>query len=56
MKNILYYPSFEFKDLDWLKFALLYFYEVNLIIPESADENLSEEIQYVYKETDLINK
>ncbi|WP_459481870.1 hypothetical protein [Clostridium saccharoperbutylacetonicum] len=56
MKNILYYPSFEFKDLNWLKFALLYFDKVNLIIPDSADDTLSKDIQYVSVETDLINK
>lgn len=56
MKNILYYPSFEIENINWMKFALLYFDKVNLIIPSSADRTLSRSFLQVYEETDLINK
>ncbi|MEA4827316.1 MAG: hypothetical protein VB130_11905 [Clostridium sp.] len=56
MKNILYYPSFEIENTNWIKFAMLYFDKVNLIIPSSADETLSRAFKQVCEETDLINK
>ena len=56
MRNLLYYPYFEIRNEDWLKFALLYFRNLNLIIPESADRHLSEEFNHLYESTDLFNK
>ena len=37
MKELIYYPSFEVRNREWLKFALLYIENLNPIIPESGD-------------------
>lgn len=57
MKDMIYYPGFETKDENWLKFALLYFDTLRPIIPYticSEKKYLSGTFQYVMGETDLI--
>jgi len=55
MKNqLVYYPGFEPANLNWLKFALLYFDTVRPIIPHSADPYLSDDFRYVQDSTDLV--
>lgn len=57
MKDMIYYPGFETKDENWLKFALLYFDTLRPIIPYticSEERYLSDTFQYVMRETDLI--
>ena len=56
MKSVIYYPSFEVQDHDWLKFALLYIERLKPIIPESADCLLSDDFREVTDESDLIEK
>lgn len=52
--QLVYYPSFEPTDLNWLKFALLYFERVTPIIPHSGDLHLSDDFRYVQDSTDLV--
>lgn len=57
MKDMIYYPGFETRDENWLKFALLYFDTLRPIIPDtiySGESCLSDTFQYVMGETDLI--
>ncbi|MEY8535610.1 hypothetical protein AALH30_19150 [Blautia pseudococcoides] len=57
MKDMIYYPGFETRDENWLKFALLYFDTLRPIIPYtiySEERYLSDTFQYVMGETDLI--
>lgn len=54
MKSLIYYPSFEFTDEQWLKFALLYIGEINPIIPDSGDTHLSDLFHRINYDTDLI--
>jgi hypothetical protein len=37
LKKLIYYPSFEAEDINWLKFALLYIDVLKPIIPRSGD-------------------
>lgn len=53
MNNLIYYPSFEFKDREWLKFALLYLRNVHMIIPERGERNLTREFHDIYDSTNL---
>ncbi|WP_321515968.1 hypothetical protein [Marinifilum fragile] len=53
MNNLIYYPSFEFRDRDWLKFALLYLRNVHMIIPERGERNLTREFHDIYESTNL---
>ena len=55
MKNFIYYPGFEVRDPDWLKFALLYIEKLNPIIPFSGDDYLSELHHKLENYADLIN-
>lgn len=55
MHNLLYYPYFEIKDENFLKFALLYIDEIRPIIPENARNSLSASMQNIIEYTDLIN-
>lgn len=58
MKNMLYYPGFETRNVNWLKFALLYFDTLRPIIPytiRSERTYLSDTFQRVMDETDLID-
>lgn len=54
MKNLIYYPSFEPENVDWLKFALLYIEKLYPIIPESGDVYLTEITGKILVDTDLI--
>lgn len=54
MNNLLYYPSFFIEDEEWLKFALLYLKNVNTIVPEDADVQLSAVHRYL-QETHFID-
>lgn len=56
MRELIYYPSFEVRNREWLKFALLYLEKLNPIIPVSGDIHLSDEYRRVVNETDLIEK
>lgn len=58
MKDMLYYPGFETKSEDWLKFALLYFDTLRPIVPYTihrARAYFSDTFRLVMDETDLIN-
>lgn len=57
MKELLYYPGFEIKDKQWLKFALLYLDHISPIIPRMCvpeEEYLSREFLQVKNGSDLI--
>ena len=54
MEKLIYYPSFEVYDINWLKFALLYIKELKPIIPWSGEKHLSNFHKKLYNETDLI--
>lgn len=54
MKRLLYYPSFEVRSINWLKFALLYLDKLSPIIPEEGDLYLSEDYKRLSNETDLL--
>ena len=56
MKELIYYPSFEVRNQEWLKFALLYIENLDPIIPESGDVHLSDGYRKIVNETDLIQK
>jgi len=56
MRELIYYPSFEVRNREWLKFALLYLENLDPIIPESGDIHLSDEYRMIVDETDLIKK
>lgn len=56
MRRLLYYPWFEVHDENWLKFALLYVKELNLIIPSSGDKHLSSLFGKINNETNLFSK
>src|SRR5262245_36479744 len=54
MKRLIYYPGFEVKDINWLKFALLYLDNLEPIIPLSGDGYLSTLFSRLSNDTDLI--
>jgi hypothetical protein len=54
MRNLIYYPGFEVRYVDWLKFALLYIDELRPIVPASGDSRLSRHSRMLENETDLI--
>lgn len=57
MRDMIYFPGFEVKNENWLKFALLYFDTLRPIIPYtlcSMESYLSDTFQRVLNETDLI--
>ncbi len=56
MRELIYYPSFEVRNREWLKFALLYLENLNPIIPEAGDVHLSDEYRMIINETDLIQR
>lgn len=56
MRELVYYPSFEVRNREWLKFALLYLEHLDLIIPKSGDVYFSDEYRMIVNETDLIQK
>jgi len=54
MRELIYYPTFEITDSDWIKFALLYINQLDPIIPESGEIYLSDNYKKLINETDLI--
>jgi hypothetical protein len=54
MKSLLYYPGFEVRSEEWLKFALLYLDKLCPIIPEAGQPYLSDTFSTIRGETDLI--
>jgi hypothetical protein len=54
MQKLIYYPSFEPPDKEWLKFALLYLEEFEPIVPLNRQQELSDEYKILINETDLI--
>ncbi|MCE4045164.1 hypothetical protein LXM56_13575 [Lysinibacillus fusiformis] len=54
MDNLIYYPSFFIEDEEWLKFGLLYMRNVNTIVPEDADNQLSSIHYFILDETDFL--
>lgn len=55
MNNILYYPYIDIKNETWLKFALLYFNRIEMIIPPVSEFSYSETSYLIRTETDLIH-
>lgn len=53
MKELLYYPGFEVKDENWLKFALLYVRKLDSIIPPRGDNYLSDLYSQINNQTDF---
>jgi hypothetical protein len=54
MEELLYYPSFEVQNENWLKFALLYIDKLKPIVPYSGDKYISEYSKVIYNESDLL--
>ena len=54
MDRLIYYPSFEPKDIDWLKYALIYVDQFSPIIPERGRGTLSSNFKKIEEETDLV--
>lgn len=57
MRDMIYFPGFEVKNENWLKFALLYFDTLRPIIPYTfyaKERYLSDTFQRIMSETDLI--
>ncbi|TCI75697.1 hypothetical protein EVJ20_13495 [Exiguobacterium sp. SH0S1] len=52
--KMIYYPHFEIRDEKWLKFALLYYKEINPIIPSNVKIDFTAPFKAVYEDTDLI--
>lgn len=42
MKNLIYYPTFEPQELNWIKYALIYIDNFSPIIPDSGRSNLTD--------------
>ena len=55
MNKLLYYPHFEIQDENFLKFALLYVDEIRPIIPQTAMNTLSDTMNMMMNNTELIN-
>lgn len=53
MQQLLYYPSFEVEDVNWLKFALLYVDKLRPIVPISGQSMLSDLTNNLRENTDL---
>lgn len=53
MERLLYYPSFEVENEDWLKFALLYVDKLRPIVPASGQDTLSDTTHFLLEETNL---
>jgi len=53
MNNLIYYPSFEIRNQEWLKVALLYLRNIHMIIPERGERYLTREFHDIYDSTDL---
>jgi len=55
MQRLIYYPTFEPPDKEWLKFSLLYLEEFQPIVPYNRRDEFSDEYKKLIDETDLIN-
>lgn len=53
MNKVLYYPTFDVKNEEWLKFALLYIGKLRPIVPYGAEEYLGDITRLINQETDL---
>lgn len=54
MKDLIYYPSFEPKDLNWIKYALIHIDSFSPIIPDSGKSALTELYTQLDGETDIL--
>jgi len=54
MRELIYYPSFEIQNNDWVKFALLYLNQLDPIIPKTGEKYLTDDYKKLINETDLI--
>ena len=54
MEQAIYYPGFEVKNHDWLKFALLYIDTLNPIIPPAGDKYVSDTYRKLTDDAGLI--
>lgn len=54
MKKLLYFPNFEIKNENWLKYALLYIEEIRPIIPLSGMDSLEPSYLKLINESNLI--
>jgi hypothetical protein len=52
-RNILYYPTIDIPQNNWLRHALLYWDEVSSIIPENLDSRISPHIDYLIHEEEF---
>lgn len=55
MQELIYYPGFEVRNPDWLKFALLYLDKLDPIIPHSGNAYLTAQYRKLMDEADLIS-
>lgn len=55
MKNLIYYPTFEPQDIDWLKYALIYIDQFSPIVPDSGKSELSDDFKKLRDKTDLVD-
>jgi len=55
MQNLIYYPTFEPTDIDWLKFALIYIDRFSPIIPDRGQSGLSDTFRIIKENTELIS-
>lgn len=55
MKRLIYYPTFEPQDIEWLKYALIYIDNFSPIIPNTGKENISDRFKSIIESTDLVN-
>lgn len=53
MKDLLYYPTFEITNTNWLKYALLYADKFSPIIPPEGREGLSDTYKLISDNSDL---
>ncbi|MBA7542659.1 hypothetical protein ES705_34983 [subsurface metagenome] len=54
MKDLIYYPTFEPRDLNWIKYALIYIDKFSPIIPDSGMTELSDLYWKLSDDTDLV--
>ena len=54
MKDLIYYPTFEPQDLNWIKYALIYIDKFSPIIPDSGMTELSDLYWRINDNTNLI--
>lgn len=54
-RSILYYPTIDIKDGDWLRSAVLYWDKIGSIVPTGCEDILSAELRYL-EEQDIYQK